>query len=61
MRPAGAPGDFCGMGREVLPPGVDAARPVVVARGAVSADGATIATVPGEGPRSLTWVGVRPR
>ncbi len=61
MLPAGSPVDFVAMGREVLPPDVDAARPVVVARGAVSADGATIATVPGEGPRSLTWVGVRPR
>jgi hypothetical protein len=61
MLPAGASVDFVAMGREVLPPDVDAARPVVVARGTVSADGATIATAPGEGPRSLTWIGVRPR
>jgi hypothetical protein len=61
MLPAGSPVEFVAMGREVLGPEANAGRPVVVARGAVSMDGATIATSDGEGLRTLTWLAVRPR
>jgi stage V sporulation protein SpoVS len=57
-----APGqrvEFVAMGAGVLDDPPDAGRAVVVARGVVSADGGTITTDPEEGPRTLTWIGVR--
>jgi hypothetical protein len=59
--PAGSAVDFVAMGNEIVGPPLTAGRPIVVAAGRVSADGATIATDPGAGLRYLTWIGVRPR
>jgi hypothetical protein len=57
-----APGqrvEFVAMSAGVLDDPPDAGRAVVVARGVVSADGRMITTDPEEGPRTLTWIGVR--
>jgi hypothetical protein len=58
-----APGssvEFVAMGDVIVSENPNAGRAVVVARGAVSMDGATIETAAGQGLRSLTWIGVRP-
>lgn len=57
---ANAAVEFVGMGIEILTPPLTAGSALVVARGHVSADGATVRTDPGEGPTMLTWLGYRP-
>lgn len=57
----GAPVDLVMMGGDILPPRSNAGRAVDAARAAVSADGAFVETLPGEGISQLTWVGVRAR
>lgn len=57
----GAAVDLVMMGGDILPPRSNAGRAVDAARAVVSADGASVETLPGEGVSQLTWVGVRAR
>lgn len=57
--PANSPVEFVAMGKEIVSASPDAGRAVLVARGTVSADGATVSTDPGQGLRWLTWFGLR--
>jgi hypothetical protein len=57
----GASVDLVMMGGDILPPRSNAGRAVDAARAVVSADGASVETLPGEGVSLLTWVGVRAR
>lgn len=52
--------EFVSMGIEIVTPPLTGGMPMVVARGHVSADGATVRTDPGKGPTMLTWLGYRP-
>lgn len=60
MLPANSAVEFVQMGMDTLAEPPTAGVPVVAARGRVSADGMTIETLPGEGLRILSWIGVRP-
>jgi hypothetical protein len=57
--PANSAVEFVAMGKEIVSTSPDAGRAVLVARGTVSADGATVRTDPGQGLRWLTWFGLR--
>lgn len=59
--PAGTAVEFVSLGHEITGMGENAGRLIVVGNGRVSSDATQISTDPGEGPRVLTWVGVRRR
>jgi len=61
MLPAGEAVEFVSLGHEIVGEGENAGRLVVVGRGRVSSDATRVITDMGEGPRVLTWVGVRRR
>lgn len=60
MLPANSAVEFIAMGLDTLATPPNAGLPVVAARGRVSADAMSIETLPGEGLRTLSWIGVRP-
>lgn len=59
--PAATAVEFIALGAEPYTPPVTAGLAVVAAFGRVSDDGASVVTGPGEGLRTLTWIGYRPR
>ena len=59
--PADSAVEFITLGVEPYTPPVTAGLAVLAAVGRVSADGATVTTNPGEGLRTLSWIGYRPR
>ena len=59
MFAAGAVAEFVALGVNFFPPPVDAGTVVVIGRGRVSADGATIQTDAGVGSTAVRWLGVR--
>lgn len=59
--PAATAVEFVALGVEPFTPPINAGLAVVAALGRVSDDGATVTTSPGEGLRTLSWIGYRPR
>ena len=53
--------EFVALGVEPYTPPLTAGLAVVAATGRVSDDGATVTTNAGEGLRTLSWIGYRPR